>query len=118
MGWSSMHRTQPVKDWFASEIVGGYTLLEAKIVHRTQLYAAIQRKDGSVYCLVALLRYSKGEWNFSYKFMSEFDHPYYYKCPQSILNKLTPTDDKNANEWREACKQNKANGTKRSRLLN
>jgi hypothetical protein len=103
MGWTTMHRNTPVKDWFASEMSNDYTVLEVKIVHRTELYAAIKRKDGSVFCLVALLKYSKGYWNFSYKYMSEFDMPYYLKCPQSILNKLTPIDDENCIAWRKKC---------------
>jgi hypothetical protein len=105
MGWSSMNRTQPVKEWFLSDVAQGYTILEVKIVHRTELYAAVQRKDGSVYCLVALLRYHKGWWNFSYKYMSEFDMPYYFKCPKSILDKLTPTEDTNAIKWRKECRE-------------
>jgi hypothetical protein len=105
MGWSSMNRTQPVKEWFAADMSNDYTALEVKIVHRTELYAAIKRKDGSVFCLVALLRYSKGWWNFSYKYMSEFDMPYYFKCPKSILDKLTPTTDEYATQWREECRK-------------
>ena len=105
MGWSSMRRTQPVKEWFLSDVAQGYTILEVKIVRLTELYAAVQRKDGSVYCLVALLRYHKGWWNFSYKYMSEFDMPYYFKCPKSILDKLTPTEDTNAIEWRKKCRE-------------
>lgn len=107
MGWSSINRTQPVKEWFLSDVATGYTILEVKIVHRTELYAAVQRKDGSVYCLVGLLRYSRGYWNFSYKYMSEFDMPYYFNCPQSILNLLTPTEDLNAIAWRKRCIKHK-----------
>lgn len=113
MGWTSIHRTQPVKEWFASL---EFKVLEVKIVHRTQLYAAIQNKDGSVFACIGLLRYSKGEWNFSYKLMSEEEHPYYYKCPKSILNKLTPTDNEYANDWRKQCiEQHEIN---RSRMAN
>lgn len=113
MGWASIHRTQPVKEWFASL---EFKVLEVKIVHRTQLYAAIQNKDGSVFACIGLLRYSKGEWNFSYKLMSEEEHPYYYKCPKSILNKLTPTDNEYANDWRRKCVEQRE--AKRSRMAN
>lgn len=112
MGWTEMYRFKPVKDWFKDEIEGAYIVgevkhkvLEVKIVHRTQLYAAIQQKSGNVYAVIGLLRYYKGCYNFSYKLMSEYEMPYYFKCPKSILDKLTPTTDEYAIQWREECKQ-------------
>jgi hypothetical protein len=107
MGWSSMHRTTPVKDWFISEWYEGYKVLDVKIVHRTELYAAVQSPKGDVFACIYLLRYSKGWDNFSYKSMDETCMPYYFKCPQSILDKLTPTTNENANEWRRICLENK-----------
>jgi len=38
-----------------------------------------------------------------YKFIDETHIPYYYDCPTKILDLLTPTDNKNANTWREEC---------------
>jgi hypothetical protein len=112
MGWTEMYRFKPVKDWFKDEIEGAYLVgevkhkvLEVKIVHRTQLYAAIQQKSGNVYAVIGLLRYHKGCYNFSYKLMSEYEMPYYFKCPKSILDKLTPTTDEYAIQWREECRQ-------------
>jgi len=125
-----MYRFKPVKDWFKDEIEGAYIVgevkhkvLEVKIVHRTQLYAAIQQKSGNVYAVIGLLRYHKGFYNFSYRLMSEYEMPYYFKCPKSILDKLTPTTDEYAIQWREECKQYhqskvKQNGTDSSRVSN
>ena len=130
MGWTEMYRLKPVKDWFKDEIEGAYIVgevkhkvLEVKIVHRTQLYAAIQQKSRNVYAVIGLLRYHKGFYNFSYKLMSEYEMPYYFKCPKSILDKLTPTTDEYAIQWREECKQYhqskvKQNGTDSSRVSN
>ena len=130
MGWTEMYRHKPVKDWFKDEIEGAYIVgevkhkvLEVKIVHRTQLYAAIQQKNGSVYAVIGLLKYHKGFYNFSYRLMSEYEMPYYFKCPKSILDKLTPTTDEYAIQWREECKQYhqskvKQNGTDSSRVSN
>jgi len=130
MGWTEMYRFKPVKDWFKDEIEGAYIVggvkhkvLEVKIVHRNQLYAAIQQKSGSVYAVIGLLKYHKGFYNFSYRLMSEYEMPYYFKCPKSILDKLTPTTDEYAIQWREECKQYhqskvKQNGTDTSRVSN
>lgn len=110
MGWTEMYRFKPVKDWFKDEIEGAYIVgevkhkvLEVKIVHRTQLYAAIQQKSGNVYAVIGLLRYHKGCYNFSYKLMSEYEMPYYFKCPKSILDKLTSTTDEYAIQRRKKC---------------
>lgn len=51
--------------------------------------------------LVCLTRVQKG-W-FYYKDMDETMGPYAYKCPEKILRMLTPTDNENANEWRDKC---------------
>lgn len=58
-------------------------------------------RTGEVFAMVSLTS-RDGEW-LMWKEMHEADHPYYYDCPKSILNLLTPTDNKNANEWREGC---------------
>lgn len=45
-------------------------------------------------------------YNFAYKDMSEDMGPYDSQCPLSILNLLSPTENKYANEWRERCRAN------------
>ena len=44
-----------------------------------------------------------GTW-FSYKDMTEDFGPHDYRCPESILKLLSPTDNNYANEWREGCR--------------
>lgn len=46
---------------------------------------------------------NKDHFNFSYKDMDETVGPCYYDCPKGILDLLTPTDNKWANEWRAKC---------------
>jgi hypothetical protein len=46
---------------------------------------------------------SKDYYNFSYKDMDETVGPYYYDCPKSILDILSPTDNEHAIKWREKC---------------
>jgi hypothetical protein len=40
---------------------------------------------------------------FGYKAMDDSMQPFYYGCPEKILNQLTPTDDPGSNKWREQC---------------
>ena len=47
----------------------------------------------------------RGEY-FAYKPMDETVGPMYYHCPKSILNLLTPTENKWALEWRDKCYEN------------
>ena len=51
---------------------------------------------------------SKEQCNFAYKDMSEDMLPFYYDCPMSILNLLSPTDCESALEWRRRCRENHA----------
>ena len=48
---------------------------------------------------------SKDYFNFSYKDMDETVDPCYYDCPKGILDLLTPTDSKWANNWRIKCRE-------------
>lgn len=52
---------------------------------------------------VVILTYVKNSRSFGYKIISETSGPYYYDCPATILNALTPTDNAYAQEWREKC---------------
>lgn len=52
-------------------------------------------------------------FNFGYKPMDERMGPAYYDCPDSILDLLTPTNDTEANDWRDICRMM----NKRKRLL-
>jgi len=117
MGWTTMHRYEPVKELFTKQIEWGnrYKVIDCKIVHMTELYAAIlDTQTNQVRGEVWLLRYYKSgsyyknmfgnvQYNFGYKAMNESCGPYYFKCPKSVLDKLTPTEDNNANEWRKQC---------------
>ena len=32
-------------------------------------------------------------------------HPFYYNCPERILDQLSPTDHEGSNEWRQKCRE-------------
>ena len=59
----------------------------------------------------------KEYYNFGYKDMDETYGPCQYSCPKCILDLLTPTNNKYANEWRQAC-YNTINAKKNPNSLN
>lgn len=71
-------------------------------------YAAVENKDGKVWAAVFLTcgrtKHDGTAWG--YKDMDKTMGPYECKCPASILALLSPTDNEQANEWREKCRQN------------
>lgn len=79
-------------------------VLKSSMVGSTY-YAAIEyTKNGKteVYAMVCLTSVRE-RYLFAYKDMSESMGPYKYDCPKSILDLLTPTDDEDANGWRQKC---------------
>jgi hypothetical protein len=110
MGWSSFSMHQPIKQWFKTEwdySGSPYEVVDSALVNRQRLYGAIKdKRDGSVFCAVFLVGWSRGVYNFSYKDMTEHSGPGCVDCPEKIFKLLTPLkdgDDPNgwAKEWRE-----------------
>lgn len=65
-------------------------------------YAAVKTVDSDeVWAAVFLTGVDGNE--FYYKDMDETVIPCEHKCPKSILNILTPTDNQYANTWRDSC---------------
>jgi len=93
---------------------GERTVIKSSMVG-TVYYAAVKhtKPDGTFSIWAAAFLTGGGEretpyFNFGYKDMDETVEPYYYDCPKSILDLLTPTDNESANIWRQKCwiKQN------------
>ena len=141
MGWTYTYKSENVKavdfirnmsgvlewrtDAFESSVIDSaqvgnvlYFAVEHKFpnavsfTHNRKTYKA---GDREVFAVIVLTRKDRDpDYNFGYKDMDEGMHPFYYDCPKRILDKLTPTDDKQANAWREACSRK----AERSRSLN
>lgn len=69
-------------------------------------YLAMTDGAGEVFGMVVELSRYDGGW--SYKEITEDMGPYQCECPLRILDKLSPTTDKNALEWRQACRDNQS----------
>ena len=131
MGWTSYHATRfkevkrdykstmtvDVKREMDEEIFRGWETSNSncKLIKSTMYgstyYGAIQKtnnntKESKVFAVVVLTSVENHKYfNLSYKDMDETEHPFYYDCPESILKLLTPTDNENANIWREKCRK-------------
>lgn len=120
MGWTGTYREpgESNRDFFQrelfpsgrAEIIDCVTLpgLEGKV-----FYAAMRQVEtikgyceaGEVWALVVLMHGTPGRGQFTYKEMSEDSGPAEDRCPERILELLTPTDSEWANEWRSRCRQ-------------
>lgn len=77
----------------------------------TVFYAAVQNNEtasyapGETWAMVVLMWRGRGDFNFTYKEMSETMGPGDHDAPANVLDALTPTDNEWANEWRQACRE-------------
>ena len=87
-------------------VVSSGEVLKSAMVGSTY-YAAVRNNKGEVWAAV-FLTCGKTKWDntlWGYKDMSEGSIPFYYDCPAGILALLSPTDNKDANEWRRRCRE-------------
>jgi len=83
----------------------GYSVVKSAMVGSVYYGAIKKDATGEIFGYICLTSSDKkGGHNFGYKSMDETCGPNESKCPLSILNLLTPTDSKWANEWRERCR--------------
>lgn len=98
-------------------------VLRSALISMKTYYAAVERlKAGEprqVCAIVCLVKYNprdrRGEI-FGYKDMDEFMGPGEARCPATILDLLTPTDDAYALEWRRRCRDAVARRAARPKL--
>lgn len=134
MGWTSYRATYYKKNdevdrkaecdsYFEEGLNRGHFKVLKSVMRGSTYYAAVKNlvrnagvdedgenifipvEDGKVWAAVFLTSVNNREYcNFSYKDMDETCLPYYFECPESILKLLTPTENKNAIEWRKKCR--------------
>jgi len=106
MGWEGMVKTTTPKDHLYGDVLEASKIVASRRVNGT-FYIAYRFPDKSatnkVAGVVALCEqhYEDGVCWIDFKVMDETMKPFYYDCPRSILNLLSPTADHNALEWRE-----------------
>lgn len=116
MGWDYQHVDSPInrvelmmKEYTWESETKRYTPLKGVCVNQV-VYLAVeeyckQTQEKNVFAIVAQTRVAQDYFNFGFKGNSEDCGPCFYDCPASILDLLTPTTSKWANEWREKCRE-------------
>lgn len=116
MGWTYFAKPNDVKRWFEQELTWENAEVTqcvlASAVSLTEGYAAVERIDRAtgqrtVFAAVSLFKHirTSDPYNFGYKDFSEASGHGLINCPARILDLLTPTGDRTANEWRQACRE-------------
>lgn len=110
MGWITYHREpgQTDKEHFQKEFGEELEILDCTTIKNVFYAATKYKKNGDVFGMVCLIQRTRGYYNFGYKDMEESMGPCAYDCPDRILDLLTPTQSKYANEWRETCRKTNA----------
>jgi hypothetical protein len=108
--WCSKTNSDTIPEFFAAEF-SSLELLEVMVVRLRECYIAYRRPGTNlVQAMVILLDYRPDHWqNFGYNEMDEVENPYYYNCPERILNMLDPLPDEpfydGARKWRAECRK-------------
>jgi hypothetical protein len=83
-----------------------YKVLKSSMVGSVYYAAVLTRRTEEVWCAVFLTQTcGKAYYNFGYKDMNESMGPIEARCPVSILNLLTPTDNEDSLQFRERCRK-------------
>jgi len=109
MGWTEYYaygekdkKELMIKDL---EQYGTIKVLKSAMVGNVFYGACRAQNSQEIWGIVCLTSLKNGY--FAYKDMDETMHPYYYDCPVSIINMLTPTNNEQANKWRQCCLERK-----------
>ena len=90
---------------------------DCRLVHSVangrEYYAAVEMtelktKKRVVVGVVGITRISnegKMDCEFSYKLLMENEMPFYFKCPNFMLDMLSPTTDNHSLKWRNHCRE-------------
>ena len=107
MGWSTYYRApgQTDREHFQGELREGLTILDSSTIKNVFYAACREDQTGEVFALVYLIHRQRGYYNFGVKALDETVGPADHECPARILDLLTPTESKWANEWREQCRK-------------
>jgi len=108
MGWTFLHRDKGAvsdREFFEREF-RPYPILDMSKTGFTLYFMMEDPKTKDRFAFVVMTRWRRNDWyNFGFKEIEETCGPIDHDCPDRILDRLTPTDSKWANEWREKCRE-------------
>lgn len=92
-----------------------HEVLASSLHGKTEYYAAVRSTDREtgkavIFALIALVSYKPRDpdgHTLGWKEMSENSGPYCFNCPDRILAMLDDTDNANALEWRQRCRDHR-----------
>lgn len=116
MGWSYGPKPRNVTEWLREICTGegerySHRPVETAVMGFTEAYAAVEFTDketghSEVGAVTFMIRYTRDSYEqFGYKSVGEEAGPVIARAPQKILDKLTPTDNEHAQNWRRACQE-------------
>jgi hypothetical protein len=114
MGWMFSYRPKGLSHreffrdrWGAEFDDGVLDMAAANNVIYTAYRTQANGHEGQVVALVFLTRWapSDPQFNFGFKEMDETMGPFEARCPERILDLLTPTTNEQALKWRAACRE-------------
>lgn len=108
MGWDYHHEMAPYdrRAICRNSIGNGYEVVKDAVVGTTYYAAVKSPHDGSISAVVILTHIDRnGYCNFGMKFIDEECGPYHCDCPRAVLDVLSPTDNRYAIKWRQACRE-------------
>jgi len=115
MGWTEYQATEytrsgkislvrEIRKEVKEGLLPAYEFVDDAMVGTTYYVAIREKETGRVFCAVYLTGTRDNYW-FGYKGIPEHWKPCQCKCPDKILDQLTPTDDEWTNEWRDECRE-------------
>ncbi len=123
MGWTILYRYNSPKNYAEEKQLiidlfrpaEKFDVLQASKVGSVWYVAARLKLEENSPVIACVIQTSRKNGEFGYKDMDETMHPYFYGAPLSLLNKLTPTDNARANDWRNECRKRHAEKEKISK---
>lgn len=78
---------------------GENQLIESRLIGNHHWFLLKDSKSNELAICLDLIS-SDGSGTYGYRTMDERCHPYYYDCPMSLIQKASPTNNENTNNWR------------------
>lgn len=105
MGYTTVYGTSGMskKAFMDRELAGSdVRIVDSAMVGSTYYAAVLSVRTGVTFGVVAIVSRKGG--NLTYKVMDEDMGPHYYTCPARILDRLSPTTNMYALNWRAMCR--------------
>lgn len=97
---------QSIQDFFQERLSG--TVVDAALVALSEAYIALRNDEGDVHGVVGWVQFNPTGFEpreISYSTQHEDTGPYLHRCPERILEQLSPPATRAAQGWRARCRR-------------